>query len=1049
MLTETCSGKTAITVTERIDYFTTSKMKLDKGDLDNTVVEDGEAAVILKSDSPTVTAKNKVTDKASNRTQLPNGCRKMTGQEKSQQNGGVTVETKQRVPVEDSEEDDSAKENGGEDLDVLTNSLRGCSIQESAKLGIEDQLAQLAVEDKEEEDDDDDDNTQYNSLQSQSSVIAIDPPSLPHEEEEEKGEAAEDLAPRGPTAGKPVSFRPDNNNYNHIASKAYGSHNMDRFYAQATFSPNQHPQAAGFSQNDFMQNGLSQPAFYNMGQVTNGGVGQMYTSGKRGMDDDDENAFKYTRPVEDVGYSPTANFINDLNGGMKKPSIINQSQRHGCGGQMVDNSPEILPPSAEPFKHLQAQISLTDVDRMLDLIESQDQLVSHGYQPHLDFGVQMTQTEKVGTTARKDYDPGYSSENSPHSDNMVSPGSSPKSTFSPGRPPSNMSHDSGIASPFSNGIPSPPEDYSQGRNLVPTADEYSPYSMADSSQSAVYRSPYSNAMSPYSNAVSPHSNAMSPHSNAMSPHSNAMSPHSNAMSPYSNTMSPPSTINTDDLSMTSAHSPVAATVLCNGDFLAGRKDELLDALDVVAKDMKAMCKNKASTLAPSHKINNVAPIMSTAPVSVSTPNVPLSVVAQQKNDRPAKLPIPPLAKQQQPQQSMMPVMVVPTTANGHAMTTHTPVTSSQPVLLMPQGQTPLIVVLNSTSAPPHQANKKRQPVPIQPRPGPAIAPAPSMSAGANNRTVPKPEPSVPSPRPQGSVMAVPAGQKGVRPTPCPLPAAAQSTPGKKSRNPAQPTMLTIARRLVASMKTGDLSFQDAEGDTYLLVSVCKADCNMVQALLERMSRENLQPLINTQNNMRQTPLYLAVSSNAPEMVELLIRYNADVNVFAEHTMADGRTKEIKAALHCAASHGEEYLATLQALLAARELNIDQVNSDGHTALHCAILEHGKPGSEGGVINNLPIIQALIKHGADPNAQGKKSGKTALMYALESRDISLIENIVALIDPARLRTYLKSQAFDGSTCLRINENIQRGLDEASRQRLNACLKINGRRDNSAS
>lgn len=82
-------------------------------------------------------------------------------------------------------------------------------------------------------------------------------------------------------------------------------------------------------------------------------------------------------------------------------------------------------------------------------------------------------------------------------------------------------------------------------------------------------------------------------------------------------------------------------------------------------------------------------------------------------------------------------------------------------------------------------------------------------------------------------------------------------------------------------------------------------------------------------------------------------------------------------------------------------------------------------------------------------QGKKSGKTALMYALESRDISLIENIVALIDPARLRTYLKSQAFDGSTCLRINENIQRGLDEASRQRLNACLKINGRRDNSAS
>ena len=38
---------------------------------------------------------------------------------------------------------------------------------------------------------------------------------------------------------------------------------------------------------------------------------------------------------------------------------------------------------------------------------------------------------------------------------------------------------------------------------------------------------------------------------------------------------------------------------------------------------------------------------------------------------------------------------------------------------------------------------------------------------------------------------------------------------------------------------------------YLHVSVCKADRNMVQALLERMSRENLQSMINKQNSMRQ------------------------------------------------------------------------------------------------------------------------------------------------------------------------------------------------------
>ena len=72
--------------------------------------------------------------------------------------------------------------------------------------------------------------------------------------------------------------------------------------------------------------------------------------------------------------------------------------------------------------------------------------------------------EKAGGKSTQDYDPGYTSENSPPSEVMGSPGSSPKSTFSPMRPPSNMSQDSGIASPFSDdnmstAVHSPPSDY--------------------------------------------------------------------------------------------------------------------------------------------------------------------------------------------------------------------------------------------------------------------------------------------------------------------------------------------------------------------------------------------------------------------------------------------------------------------------------------------------------------------------------------------------------------------------------------------------------------
>ena len=58
----------------------------------------------------------------------------MTGN--AQNGGGLAVATKQRIPVEDCEDDDYAKEANGHDLDCLTSSLLSCSIQEMARLDI-------------------------------------------------------------------------------------------------------------------------------------------------------------------------------------------------------------------------------------------------------------------------------------------------------------------------------------------------------------------------------------------------------------------------------------------------------------------------------------------------------------------------------------------------------------------------------------------------------------------------------------------------------------------------------------------------------------------------------------------------------------------------------------------------------------------------------------------------------------------------------------------------------------------------------------------------
>ncbi|BFZ13717.1 hypothetical protein BsWGS_16757 [Bradybaena similaris] len=270
------------------------------------------------------------------------------------------------------------------------------------------------------------------------------------------------------------------------------------------------------------------------------------------------------------------------------------------------------------------------------------------------------------------------------------------------------------------------------------------------------------------------------------------------------------------------------------------------------------------------------------------------------------------------------------------------------------------------------------------------------------------------------------------------PPSVPASNGKKTGGSSVEKLLNLARRLVAEMSTVDLKYKDEDGDTYLHVAVCRADKFMVQALLERLVRETLTEMIDKQNLQGQTPLYLAVSTNNAEMVELLIEQGADVNPFAESTTSTGSIEKT-AAIHCASTKGEKHLDTLRALLKAPEINLNQVNSEGHTALNCAILAHGKRNTDQTPINSIPIIRTLLQAGADPNLQVQQSGKTALMYALESRDLDLIESTFQLVEPQKLPAFLKTQAFDSSSCYRIAESFKATLDQTGQQRLVNCLR----------
>lgn len=348
----------------------------------------------------------------------------------------------------------------------------------------------------------------------------------------------------------------------------------------------------------------------------------------------------------------------------------------------------------------------------------------------------------------------------------------------------------------------------------------------------------------------------------------------------------------------------------------------------------------------------------------------------------------------------------------------------QQPLIAPQHQHPLVLV------PMMQPGQTGAPIfiPVVPPKGTQNTPPPKR---APRKILPKMPASMNSGTPNGTNTSQNPGSVA-------MPSSAQPAV-KNTKTPSQQNLqaikqqqqktLNMARRNVADVKTENLIQVDEEGDTYLHIAVCRTDRFMIQALLERLKREGLTYLVDQENSKRQTPLFLAVAVNEPQKVQLLVNAGANVNTLAQNLSSDGQTTEVRAAIHVASVGGKESLKTLEELLKG-DVNINIVNNYGQTALHCAILAHGKPKKNGGTVSSTDsrsIIQALIKKGADPSAQDKKSGKTPLMYSIEHRSIALVETILSAVEPSKMRNVVKTQAFDGSSCLKIAEGIKKDFN----------------------
>nr|XP_056703750.1 B-cell lymphoma 3 protein [Euleptes europaea] len=182
--------------------------------------------------------------------------------------------------------------------------------------------------------------------------------------------------------------------------------------------------------------------------------------------------------------------------------------------------------------------------------------------------------------------------------------------------------------------------------------------------------------------------------------------------------------------------------------------------------------------------------------------------------------------------------------------------------------------------------------------------------------------------------------------------------------------------------------QDEDGDTPLHIAVVQENLPVAQRLVALFHQG--QRDVDAFNNLRQTPLHLAVITDQPALVKLLLSHGASPMVLDRN----GQT-----ALHLACEHGS--LRCLQEMLEGSTslLDLEARNFEGFTPLHVAV-----------ATSNHDIILTLLEHGADVDAVDIKSGRSPLLHAVENNNLEMVELLL------QHGANVNAQSYGGNTAL---------------------------------
>ncbi|XP_065276709.1 B-cell lymphoma 3 protein [Emys orbicularis] len=214
-----------------------------------------------------------------------------------------------------------------------------------------------------------------------------------------------------------------------------------------------------------------------------------------------------------------------------------------------------------------------------------------------------------------------------------------------------------------------------------------------------------------------------------------------------------------------------------------------------------------------------------------------------------------------------------------------------------------------------------------------------------------------------------------------------------------PLLCPLQTQMAADIATA--TKQDEDGDTALHIAVAQGNLPVAQRLVSLFLQG--QRDLDIYNNMRQTPLHLAVITTQPSLVKLLLSHGASPMALDRH----GQTS-----VHLACEHGSP--RCLRELLewGSNRPELEARNYEGLTPLHVSV-----------ATSNRDTVLLLLEHGADIDAVDIKSGRSPLLHAVENNSLDMVELLI------QNGANVNAQSYAGCTALHVASG--RGLLDALR------------------